>query len=42
MMAPEVYLLRYAFPCSHILLNIRKEIDENLDNVKYISISQLE
>lgn len=27
-MSPEVYFLRYAFPCSHVLLNIRREINE--------------
>lgn len=27
-MEPEVYFLRYAFPCSHIICKIRKEINE--------------
>ena len=40
MMAPEVYLLRYAFPCSHILLNIRKEISE--EDYKKMEVAALE
>jgi len=28
-MEPEVYFLRYALPCSHILMNVRKEISDN-------------
>ena len=27
-MKPEIYFLRYAFPCSHVLCKIRKEISE--------------
>lgn len=41
-MEPEVYFLRYAFPCSHILRTLRKEIgEEDYEKMKLATVNEV-